>query len=131
MDFEEVFMNSIKVTERGIGAFIGEASLLFSEPRGASVVAHTEVVQSIALTKEAFEACAVNEQGMFDHFRKEADVRKAENLNKVGGKGSSSQLKVRDLADEDKRRDFRTDSKQSKASIMLNEKLSFTTRKDA
>ena len=102
MDFEEVFMGSIKVTERGIGAFIGEASLLYSEARGASVVAQTEVVQSIALTKEAFQLCALRENTMFDDFKKEAAERKEENRHKVADKGTEDQNKPGD-AEKDQR----------------------------
>lgn len=76
LDFESVFMGSVKVAERGIGAFIGESSLLSLQPRSASVIASTEIVHTISLSKEAFDKCSELSTDLKANILEEARARK-------------------------------------------------------
>jgi CRP-like cAMP-binding protein len=71
-----------QVMELGAGSYFGERALLHQEPRAANVIALTEVVKLLAVSKETFEEVLGPLQEIIDADRKERE-EKAQKLQQL------------------------------------------------
>jgi len=94
MDFDEIVADSYFIVSRGPGAFIGEGALLYGERRGASVIAVTPLVQTLTLTKEAFESCINASPEVLETMKGVANLRdKEKKLKKEDNRKGSMRLR--------------------------------------
>jgi len=75
IDFEELYTNSTFVTQRESGSFFGESCLTAKERRNASIIAFSDMIQVLSISKKDFEASIAGNMKTLEILGKETEQR--------------------------------------------------------